>query len=115
MTMGCIFSCCCSPIQRRSCPWISNCWLIPKCIREEWSKADYYQGQAELSWQRQRDWERSLEGQHAIQKYKEHQHAALTEAYNQTMASRGPTWQREQDANFRNQQLVNAIYNVGLR
>lgn len=50
-----------------------------------------------------------------MQKYKEQQQAALTEAYNQTMASRGPTWQREQDANFRNQQLINAIYNVGLR
>lgn len=106
---------CCSPVQRRSCPWINDCCLIPSCIRSEWAKSDYYQAQAEMAFRRQIEWERSFEGQEATRKMKERQREDETRRYNELMASRGPEWRREQDENFRHQQLLNAIYNVGRR
>src|SRR5579883_715561 len=106
---------CCSPVQRRSCPWINDCYLIPKCIRAEWAKSDYYQAKFEMSLRRQKEREHSFEYQENIRKIKERQREEESRRFNELMASRGPEWYREQDEYFRHQQLLNAIYNVGRR
>lgn len=104
---------CCSPVQRRSCPWINDCCLIPSCIRSEWAKSNYHQAQFEETLRRRTQWEHSFEGQETIRKMKERQREDETRRYNEVMARRGPHWRREQDEHFRHQQLLGAIYNVG--
>src|SRR5437899_9867884 len=106
---------CCSPIQRRSCPWINNCYLIPKCIRLEWAKSDHYQAEAEMCFKRQKDWENSWEGQQAIREYKEEKQRVRAKANQEALAKRGPNWEQESAAEFRNKQLLCAIYNIGKR
>ena len=76
---------------------------------------DFYFAESQRAARRQLEWERSFEGQRALEECKRQERLTLERMNAEAYARRGPHWREESTADFRNQQLICAIHNAGNR